>query len=119
MTMAGISPGLFLGATVVLLALTKLIPWLLEARRGNPGTSSAGYRRLDLLGNSTVRAMVKARPFQFFLRLPFVFLFLFILCLSWFAFISPPFPAILSARAPCFNCCGPASNMFQSVDWSI
>ncbi len=81
MTMDGISPGLFLIAAVLLAAVTLLIPWRLEARRtgpGNPASSSAGWR-LDLLQSSVVTAMVRARTFQFFLRLPFVFLFLFII----------------------------------------
>ena len=34
---------------------------------------------MDLLGNAAIQAVIKARPFQFFLRLPFVFIFLFII----------------------------------------
>lgn len=79
MAMAGISPSLFLGAAAVLAALTVVIPWLLAARPVNPGNSPSDYPRLDVLGNATARVIVRARPFQFFLRLPFVFLFLFII----------------------------------------
>lgn len=84
MTMPGISSGLFLIAAVGLAALTVVVPWLLESRRGNPDTSSASYPRLDLLGNAAVRALVRARPFQFFLRLPFVLFFLFIIVAGLF-----------------------------------
>ena len=45
MTMAGISLGVFLGAAAGLVALSLVIPWWLEARQGNPHTSSAGYPR--------------------------------------------------------------------------
>ncbi len=89
MTMPGISPGLFLIAAAGLAALTVVIPWLLDIRRGNPDTPSAGYPRLDLLGNASVRAVVRARPFQFFLRVPFVLVFLFIIFAGFFGTQAP------------------------------
>ncbi|HLE82292.1 MAG TPA: 4Fe-4S binding protein [Dehalococcoidia bacterium] len=89
MTMAGISLGVFLGAAAGLVALSLVIPWWLEARQGNPHTTSAGYPKLDLLGNATLRALVRARPFQFLLRLPVVLLFLLIIFAGLFGTQAP------------------------------
>jgi polyferredoxin len=89
MIMAGISPMLFLSGAAALTVLTVVIPWLLVARRGNPGNSSVAYPRLDVLQNAAVRGIVRARSFQFFLRLPFVFLFLFIIFAGLFGSQTP------------------------------
>ena len=89
MPMPGISSGLFLIAALALVVLTVVVPWLLDIRRSNLTTPSAAYPRLNLLGNDAIKALIRTRPFQFILRLPFVLIFLFIIFAGLFGTKAP------------------------------
>ncbi len=74
MAMPGIPAWLFLTALGALVAVTAAIPALLEARATVPRTPQ--YATFDLLRLPGAKRLLAWRPFQFVVRLPFVFLFI-------------------------------------------
>ena len=88
-TMPGIPQWLLaVSAAAILLLSFVLFEWL-QRRQSVANIGGERYLRLDLLKFSPLKSMLKWRPFQFFMRLPFVLLFLFII---WAGLYGSQFP---------------------------